>query len=589
MKRNFTSFILLSAVMQLNAQVGINTTSPKATFDVTGNPDSLTKIDGIIAPRLTGVQLKAKDAAYTVEQKASIVYVTTGLVATETSPKTSNVTTEGYYYFDGVIWQKYATGSSINNIWVRQNDDKDIALIYPLGKETERYSQNGHKIVDIDDVFYKSSSSDLSTDISMNSTNGNDYFLRKMKSSDFVTNNPNLPESLRKEVTVVDKDDNSNSTGRYFHQYDLLQSAPDNTRNFQYLYTQYSVADHMGQGEVGFLSGLVSNGILRKSSKARRIFGTYSQATSFSDEEVLFLKGAYNFASPRGTGKITEVIGSHNFVYNFAKATSSAIDNVSATLSETSLDDKSTGQIQDLYGHRIVNNVTTNPVTNTYGERITSTVSNTVNHFGLYIDNISTGTNKWSIYSNGGSSYFKDNVGIGTDAPNKALHVKSSSDPLRLEGLQEGTASNALLVADANGVVKTMMPTQMSTMPQYFYVPSIVLPTSLLDVSTSNTDDIYYTPLSDTYTVKLYNIYQKQFGMVGDVSGANRTALRSNASSVLKTFASSELDYFVTYFDNSVFDPASIALSPEGVLTYKIITNSKPTEKTFMNIVFKVK
>ncbi|MFN3021055.1 hypothetical protein ACK1KB_08725 [Chryseobacterium sp. TY3] len=69
------------------------------------------------------------------------------------------------------------------------------------------------------------------------------------------------------------KDDNSNSTAHYFHRYGLLQSIADNPRNFQYLYTQYSVADHMDKGEVGFLSGLVSNAILRKSSKTWRIFG----------------------------------------------------------------------------------------------------------------------------------------------------------------------------------------------------------------------------------------------------------------------------------------------------------------------------
>ncbi len=36
------------------------------------------------------------------------------------------------------------------------------------------------------------------------------------------------------------------------------------------------------------------------------------------------------------------------------------------------------------------------------------------NNYGLYIDNISRGTNKWSIYSNGGNSYHKGDFSIGS-------------------------------------------------------------------------------------------------------------------------------------------------------------------------------
>ena len=112
---------------------------------------------------------------------------------------------------------------------------------------------------------------------------------------------------------------------------------------------------------------------------------------------------------------------------------------------------------------------------------------------------------------------------------------------------------------------------------------------SSFGVSTANTDDIFYNSSTDVYTVKLHTIYQKQFGLVGDVAGVNRTAIRSNSSSSLKTFTNTELDYFITYFDNSVFDPSTITLSTDGVLTYKVIANAEISEKTYMNIVFKVK
>ena len=172
MKIKFLALVNVMFTAILYAQVGIGTENPKSTLDVVGIPNEVLSVDGIMAPRLTGTQLKAKDNVYTTDQKGAIVYVTSGLLVSDTTPKTTNVTSEGYYYFDGIVWQKYATGSSANNIWVRQNSDKDIALVYPLGKTTEKYTQSGHKIVDKDDVNYyvgKDSNGNYET---LNSTNG---------------------------------------------------------------------------------------------------------------------------------------------------------------------------------------------------------------------------------------------------------------------------------------------------------------------------------------------------------------------------------------------------------------------------------
>jgi adenylosuccinate synthase len=46
------------------------------------------------------------------------------------------------------------------------------------------------------------------------------------------------------------------------------------------------------------------------------------------------------------------------------------------------------------------------------------------------------------------------NVGIGTTTPMNRLHVVSTADPLRLEGLQVNSALDNVLVVDASGVVK---------------------------------------------------------------------------------------------------------------------------------------
>ncbi len=94
------------------SQVGIDTEAPKATLDVVGKPSDVTKADGIIAPRLKGSELKSKDALYTADQKASLVYITEALASADTTAKTVNVISIGYFYFDGNIWQKLNTGSN---------------------------------------------------------------------------------------------------------------------------------------------------------------------------------------------------------------------------------------------------------------------------------------------------------------------------------------------------------------------------------------------------------------------------------------------------------------------------------------------
>lgn len=100
MKNKLFTLALLSAGLSMNAQLGINTSLPQATFDIVGSPSNTSKFDGLIAPRITGTELKAKN--YTAAQTGAIVYVT----AAESAPtgQTAEVLASGYYYFDGTKW-----------------------------------------------------------------------------------------------------------------------------------------------------------------------------------------------------------------------------------------------------------------------------------------------------------------------------------------------------------------------------------------------------------------------------------------------------------------------------------------------------
>lgn len=109
MKKLFTTLMIILSLYSFG-QVGVNTTDPKATLDVVASPSDATKVDGFIAPRLTGAELKSKDALYqpttpsVAGQTGAIVYITTPLAVTDTSAKTINVTYAGYYYFNGSQW-----------------------------------------------------------------------------------------------------------------------------------------------------------------------------------------------------------------------------------------------------------------------------------------------------------------------------------------------------------------------------------------------------------------------------------------------------------------------------------------------------
>ena len=125
MKKIFTA-LSTSLSFYLIGQVGINTSVPQATLDVVASPLNNTKIDGLIAPRLTGAELKSKDALYQATtpsflgQTGAIVYVTTPLAVVDVTPKTTNVTSIGYYYFDGSVWQKFAFEKPSSEPWYNQ-------------------------------------------------------------------------------------------------------------------------------------------------------------------------------------------------------------------------------------------------------------------------------------------------------------------------------------------------------------------------------------------------------------------------------------------------------------------------------------
>lgn len=113
MNKRIHFFIILLSVSFTYAQVGINTNDPKATLDVIVETQNINKPFGIIAPRITGVQLNNSNDLFGSDQNGTIVFVTSS--AETTTGKSKNVTERGYYYFDSTL----DNGSGSNTgLWV---------------------------------------------------------------------------------------------------------------------------------------------------------------------------------------------------------------------------------------------------------------------------------------------------------------------------------------------------------------------------------------------------------------------------------------------------------------------------------------
>ncbi|RZJ33301.1 MAG: hypothetical protein EOO51_14315 [Flavobacterium sp.] len=89
------------------AQVGIGNTTPGATLDITATNSAGTTVDGLLIPRVTRLRAQTMSGTPT----STLIYVNDVSVGTATGT-TINVTTVGFYYFDGTVWQKLAAGIS---------------------------------------------------------------------------------------------------------------------------------------------------------------------------------------------------------------------------------------------------------------------------------------------------------------------------------------------------------------------------------------------------------------------------------------------------------------------------------------------
>lgn len=112
MKLFLLSSLLIFCSFGVKAQVGVGTTTPSATLDVTAaNPTgTATTVDGILIPRVTRQRAQSMTATPT----STIIYVNDVVTGTA-SGTTVNVTSVGFYFFNGSVWERLGSSSSSNN------------------------------------------------------------------------------------------------------------------------------------------------------------------------------------------------------------------------------------------------------------------------------------------------------------------------------------------------------------------------------------------------------------------------------------------------------------------------------------------
>lgn len=105
--------VILSSLLLLGAysyaQVGINTSTPQSTLDVTAKntTGTTTNVDGLLVPRVDRQRAQSMAAVPT----STLIYVNNIATGTQTGTA-ANVDAVGYYYYDGTVWTKLTSSSS---------------------------------------------------------------------------------------------------------------------------------------------------------------------------------------------------------------------------------------------------------------------------------------------------------------------------------------------------------------------------------------------------------------------------------------------------------------------------------------------
>lgn len=116
MKNKITLTIALIIAGIAQAQVGFNTSTPNATFDIVAKSTTGTTPEGLLIPRVDRLKAQTMTGIAT----STMIYVNS-IANGSTGGNATNINAVGYYYFDGTVWVKINTGTSPDTNIYNQN------------------------------------------------------------------------------------------------------------------------------------------------------------------------------------------------------------------------------------------------------------------------------------------------------------------------------------------------------------------------------------------------------------------------------------------------------------------------------------
>lgn len=433
MKKNILSLLLLAGMFSAaNAQtykgrVGVNTPTPASTMDIVGVPADATVTDGLIAPRLTGDELKAKDTLYTSAQTGALVYATAAVGTAST--KTANVTSDGYYWFDGKVWVKAGGSGGGSSTYATpfrlQSDNTDA-----LSNKTNQIYRDGYVQVGVKSSNKTTVNPDYATTALTSYSSNTDNGSTTNVSGSYAMGENASTKNLNQLYGSSTMASNSGTTNYIFGS--RVEAANNSTGKVNTtLYGSQIWARNWGSILDAGMTGLAvytraNNGakwgttgiwaeVSDNGAQGVTLTGITSAINSTGTADYTTMGGVDATTSHGGGGLVSELWGGKFIITengNGAK-TQPFITGLRAIANLGSFSDS---KITNLYGLKSEanyqkNTAAPNTITNAYGGHFTvnssATGSSITNAYGVYIGNLEGASSFYGVYSaSTASNYF---------------------------------------------------------------------------------------------------------------------------------------------------------------------------------------
>ncbi len=302
MKNCLASLILLCFPIIHFAQVGVNTTNPKALFDITvSNPSSPSEIDGLLIPRVSA--FPSNDPGN--NQEGLLIYLTTSVGSN----------TPGFYYWNyaGNRWDKLLdSNTSINSdhdfyrVGSTDNPNDIYNNIYTFGNLAVGKNTANYKL-DINETF--SSSAINVVNSSTNATSSSTITGISTEVSANIFNN----KWQRGIYNRLDGDGNNNKTGVYNEISGISQSSRhgiynainNNSDSIDYgVYNYLTSSSNTGSNKYGMYSYFFNDGATTNCGVLNFITGSSSRSQT----------GTYNYIINNSSSLVQPSFGVRNIL-----------------------------------------------------------------------------------------------------------------------------------------------------------------------------------------------------------------------------------------------------------------------------------